>query len=257
MKQAVQPFSSLRSRVAPFLGALLLALVQVACRGPELRVSAELDLGVPMHLAVQLPEGPHRLQREKLLRDHLADALKDHYILIETEDRKDRDPVLQIAVNEISRTRAVAKIIQENAIQGAERGSSLGDDIEFQSHDPESLIGGIFLLVLTKATATTVGAVAGTIGGVSDGLAQSAQQDLRLGYHPKHLICTISYASDGSAPLQVVGTTDAWAVLKEMQPMSSQDAHDVQKLHREEARALAKVIQRLLRKLENKPTSAP
>lgn len=254
MKQAAQSFSPLRSWISPFLGALLLALTQVACRGPELRVSAELDLAAPMHLAVQLPEGPHKLQREKLLRDHLADALRDQYVLIETEDRKDRDPVLQIAVKEISRTRAVAKIIQENAIEGAERGSSLGDDLEFQSNDPEGLIGGFFLLVLTKATATTVGAVAGTIGGVSEGLTQSAQQDRRLGYHPKHLICTISYAPDRNTPLREIGTTDAWAVLEEMQPMSNRDAHDVQKLHREEARALAKVIGRLLRKLENKQT---
>jgi carbonic anhydrase len=67
-----------------------------------------------------------------------------------------------------------------------------------------------------------------------------------LGYRPKHLICTVSYAPDGTTTPRQIGSTDAWAVLKEMRPMSNGDAHDIQQLHKEEARALAVVVDRIL-----------
>lgn len=244
----------------PILAGLACLASLIACRGPELRVTSKADLGTPISLQIRLPEGPERASRETALRDNLTSTLQTGHSFVTAENRKDLDAVLQIEVKELSRSEAFRKTVSESVSHSAGAGTvgGVATGVEVASNvsptvdaKQDAKDGFVFIAATTLAGAA-IGTAAGTVGGVSEGVARGTYQDIRLGYRPKHLICRISYAANGSQPLRELGNTDAWAVLKEMRPMSSKDAHDVQKLHQEEARALARVIERLLLKVENR-----
>ncbi len=241
-----------RSRV---LVASLAALgLSLGCRGPELRVSRLGLRNEPFHLRVQLPEGPDREARETMLRANLNATLKANHALVAAEDQQERDPILLIQVEEMSRGDVTKQTISSNAAMGAtfgavggfQAGAETASAVSTGSPNLKETRDSLVFVVVTTVAGATVGAAAGTVGGVSDGVARSVYHDLRLGYRPKHIVCKVSYASSGNAmPLQI-GSTDAWAVLKEMRPMSKDDAHQSDKLHLEEARALAIIVDRIL-----------
>lgn len=252
--------SLLKSRFSEFSGAWGLALslaflgLLLGCRGPELSVSRHGLRNEPFVLMVRLPEGPDRESRETILRDNLNATLHASHSLVASEDRKDRDPILWIQVEELSRGDVTKQTISSNVVAGATSGAVGGfqagaETTSALASEPRNLKetrDSLAFVVVTTVAGATVGAAAGTVGGVSDGVARSAYHDLRLGYRPKHLVCKVSYAPDGNTSPQLIGSTDAWAVLKEMRPMGRDEAHQVQKLHQEEARALAIIVDRIL-----------
>lgn len=87
---------------ALFVSLASLSLV-LGCRGPELRISRMTLRDEPFLLMVRLPEGPDREAREAMLRENLNATLKARHSLVAPEDRKDRDPILWIQVEELSR----------------------------------------------------------------------------------------------------------------------------------------------------------
>lgn len=228
----------------------------LGCRGPELRINSREILNQPLFLMVRLPEGPDREAREKILRDDLNATLGVSRSLVRAEDRKERDPILWIDVQEIFRGDVSKKTVSEHVAKGAGTGTRAGFATgaytvsAFNNGPPsnQEAKNNLVFVAVTTAAGAAIGTVAGTVGGVSEGVVRGAYHDARLGYRPKHLICRVSYAPDGTTTPHQIGSTDAWAVIKEMRPMSNGDAHDIQKLHAEEARALSVVVDRILAK---------
>jgi len=228
----------------------------LSCRGPEIRIDAREHLIEPFTLMVRLPDGPDQPAREKLLRDNLNAVLGTTHALILAEDRKERDPILWIEVQESTRgdvsKQAVTERVNQGAVEGTTAGFATGAEAVSASGNgasgKQAASDNLAFVVVTTAAGAAIGTVAGTVGGVSEGVVRGAYHDARLGYRPKHLMCTVSYAPDGTTAPHRLGTTDAWAVLKEMHPMNSGDAHNVQKLHEEEARALSVVVDRILKR---------
>lgn len=215
--------------------AVLLILCIVGCKRPETNVKA-LAFGheeVPVQVEVALP-GRQNLETEQLFAEILRDHLSNLAIILPASTQTLESALLRVEVKPMGRAGAVGETTTDAV------GSTVGllwDSTD--ASDPRDALGRALLTPVFAVFAAPVGAVAGE--------GASLYQNARLGYKPRHLkVSVLVRYPSGSTPCEAF-TTDAFEVVKAMRPLSAEEVKEPGRLRKEEARALALVIEQRLR----------
>ncbi|MFN8009802.1 MAG: hypothetical protein U0P81_00195 [Holophagaceae bacterium] len=204
------------------LPALLLA---TACARPE--VAAVAERRVPVAVALSLPASvSDRTRLEGLYADAIRRQLAGRVAVLPAE-----------APVPVGTPRLLVTLSVEASPSGAAaaQGGAFGDTLGtgYSLGAGKSLLPAMGDGILTGLVLGAISA-----GGAS---AREGYHARRLGYRPNHIACEIAF-QDASGPVRVLGRTDAWAVVKRMQPLQAGPAPDPEAIRREEARALAEEV---------------